>query len=417
MREQLEENAIILDALLDFLKTNLSISQKQFCQEIGEEQGKVSHHKKAHSIFDSEKYTDTKAKLEYQQMLIRQVELNYEIAYQKKAITVKSAADLHLYPKEKAPTCLFTVYALSMKGEVEAQAYLEMNLQTQAVISHTYLREEQRFVKLQGEIKNKNGVISLLLEGKEEGFPLHYCLHLGGKSLAHTQLLLGTYSGVNENHAPVCGELLLMKTRNEHDAQSLIYENNEINELGFYLNHKRIETSNKLVKNLHDLPTDAACRELTRVTGNYIAYRLSEEEDAIFSTAVAILANGKVKVKSSVSQVIYHADAHIFLGTLLAITTFTKGEEPYFVQSLFNIGRETRDDLTHLYGVLAGTSKLPVVPRCGREIWVRTNQTFAEIQPRQYLIDSPAYQDFAAQEPEVVQYLRGLPLNVISVLP
>jgi len=412
--KNITQNALILTELFIFLKKQ-GVSQKQFCEQTGEEESKVSIHRNVSAVEHTEKYIDETEKENYQQKLIQLIAAKYQVTFERKEAFVKKSADIQVFKQAKREGEVFSAYVFSAKGETEWQGYFEFLSKEKRVIFHTYVSEENRFLRSETSINVHNSILSLFFAPNESLFMSHYCLYLGNKSLTYAQILLGTYSGVNENNAPVCGEVLLQREENAFFAAENITKKGIMPEIGFYLANKRITSENKIISQINELPTQSARLELMRVTGNYLAYRLSEEENTLYSTVVCIKETGKVLIKSSVSEIWYHANACIFLGTLLAINTYAKGNEPYYVQSLFNIGRKSRDELTLLYGVLAGTAKSPVVPRCAREIWQRTNLAFSEVSPQKILLSSAEYSFFKEQNPDIISYLTEFNQNVISV--
>lgn len=424
MKTIIEENILILETLFAHIKKERGITQTLFCAEVGEEESKVSNHKQR-SILTSPKYTNLEEIIDFQLKIIGLIQDKYKLDFHKKIEkdnkSNKEVLKIHITGLENPKDDIFTFCYFSRKQEVEQRGYFQLNKESKQAILGLYFRDNKEFVSHKGKFSIRNNTLSIFIDGDEQFLDAHYCCYLGNKRISQSTILKGTFSCVNTENVPICGELVLLRTDSIEQAKQEIRENKVSEELQFYLKNKRIEPESKFITELQQLPTHNDRMELTRVSGDYTAYRLGDNGEGINTTPVRIYPDGRVELKNSVKPVLYHANAHIFLDTLLAVSTFSNGTEPFFVQSLFNIGRQTREELQILYGVCAGVTKSPVIPRAAREIWLRDDNCFELTNPQKIqipsanssLADITAYYSLVREHPEVISYLTGQNATII----
>lgn len=420
----IEENILVLETLFAYIRKERSITQTLFCAEVGEEESKVSSHKNL-SILDSAKYTNLEEIAAFQYKIIGLIQEKYKVDFEKRiemdSKTRKEVRKIHITGQEIPKEDIFTFCYFSRNQEVEHRGYFVLNKESKEAILGLYFRAESTFITHKGTLNIRNNTLSIFIDGDEQFLDAHYCCYLGNKRMAQSTILRGTFSCVNSENVPICGELVLLRALNIEKAKQEVRENKVSEELQFYLKNKRIEPENKLLTALGQLPTHNDRMELTRVSGDYTAYRLGDNGEGIHTTPIRIYADGRVELKNSVKPVLYHANAHVFLDTLLAVNTFSNDKEPFFVQSLFNIGRQTREELQILYGVCAGVTKSPVIPRAAREIWLREDNCFTQTSPQKIQIPSSnsslaeitAYYGLVREHPEVISYLTGQNASII----
>ncbi len=410
-----QQSSVILKALLRFLKTEKNITQKQFCEIHGEDETKLTRHKQ-----DGDERYPPETALKYKQrvctLIIQSYSLDIEITTNEE---IYFESHIKINPI-KTDSVVYSICRQDDKGEAAFVGYLDFKEDTGTVFLHEHIEENLYFIT-QGEFEVKNNILSLLFK-KEEAASAYFCINIGNSKISLTPLLRGTFNGVNKENNPMCCEVILIKEKNALITREKIKDSNIPPVLSHYFKNKRIQIDNSLISSPEELPNYKSFIELSRVAGDYIGFRLSDDANFIRYTPVRIMENGKTLIKSRFQNQIYEGEAEIFMEKLLAINTRKKGEVPFYVLSIFMVGRLSKEEIKWLNGVLTGITSNSVMPRCSREIWVKSEQSFETLEARIVHIpqskeemQNSEYEELNRKYNGLADFLRGEEDNLIIV--
>lgn len=404
----------ILNALLKHLKDEKNISQKKFCETHGIDENKLSRHRKeADERYNPE--NSSKYRVKICEIILQSYSLTFEVNTQKETFTIDAITVQTVLTEQFT----YTVCRQDDKGNAAWVGYMCFN-DTKQTVSYTVLIDNEIHTRT-GEFQFFHNILSIFLH-QEEAVSGFFCLNVGNSNFKHSPILRGTFSGVNKENNPMCCEVLLMKEKHEIAAKQKIQDNSISPILSHYFKNKRIQIDNSLINSLEELPTYKAFVEISRAEGDYLAFRLSDDGDVIRVTPARITADGRAFIKSRNEHVIYEGIAEIFMGKLLAINTFRNDEEPFHVLSIFMIGRLSKQEIKWLNGVLTGITSHSAMPRCSREIWVKSENAFenmiaTNIPIPQHTDEMPGseYEKINQQYNGLADFLRGAEDNLIVV--
>lgn len=405
----------ILNVLLLFLKNELGINQKQFCEIHREEEHKLTRHRKE----TDERYNPETAK-KYKTRIVNLILSFYQLEVHIELVAVFLKEEMiTIRQKKVTPSHLFTVCRQNNKNEAALSGYIDFRLNGEAFF-HAFIYPDHYLV-YQGEYQRTGNILTLLFNNND-CFHSFFCINIGNSTLELSPILRGTFSGVTKENNPICGEVLLMKAKNIEEVTSLISTQQFSPILTHYFKRKRLEVDNQLIESMEELPNYESYVELSRVTGDYIGLRLSDDGESIRTTPIRICPDGTAFIKGRNQNTIYQGTAEIFMGKLLAVNTFRKGEDPFHVLSIFMVGRLSKEEIKWLNGVLTGITSDTVMPRCGREIWVKSDAPFESLSTDSILIPSGhnsniglEYEALNKKYNGIADFLRGTEDNLIVI--